>query len=49
MRNSFQYSRKLGMASVDFWGVEWWLWMKEKRNHPEFWEEAKAFFDGQAH
>ncbi len=45
MRNSFQYSRKLGMTSVDFWGVEWWLWMKEKRNHPEFWEEAKAFFN----
>jgi hypothetical protein len=46
MRDSFQYSRKLGMPAVDFWGVEWWLWMKQTRNHPEFWEEAKAFFGG---
>ncbi len=47
MRESFQYSRQLGMPSVDFWGAEWWLWMKEQRNHPEFWEEAKMFFASQ--
>lgn len=47
MRSSFQYARKLGMSSVDFWGVEWWLWMKNERNHPEFWEEAKMFFESQ--
>lgn len=47
MRENFQYARKLGMPAVDFWGVEWWLWMKNERNHPEFWEEAKTFFESQ--
>ncbi len=23
------------------WGVEWWYYMKEKQNHPEFWEKAR--------
>ncbi|MBL8030302.1 MAG: beta-galactosidase [Candidatus Doudnabacteria bacterium] len=24
------------------WGVEWWYYMKQKQNHPEFWEKAKG-------
>ncbi|MCC6563690.1 hypothetical protein IT087_02250, partial [Candidatus Uhrbacteria bacterium] len=47
MRDNFQYAQTLGMPTVDFWGAEWWLWMKDKRNHPEFWEEAEAFFASQ--
>ena len=26
------------------WGGEWWYWMKEKQNHPEFWDRAKEIF-----
>lgn len=47
MRDSFQYAKKLGMPAVDFWGAEWWLWMKEKQNVPEFWEEAREFFESE--
>lgn len=45
MRDSFRYAKKLGLPAVDFWGAEWWLWMKEKQNVPEFWEEARGFFE----
>lgn len=47
MRANFEYATQLGLPAVDFWGVEWWLWMKETQGHPEFWEKGKAFFDGQ--
>ncbi|KAA0206608.1 hypothetical protein EDM68_01905 [Candidatus Uhrbacteria bacterium] len=47
MERSFRYATRLGLPAVDFWGVEWWLWMKETQGHPEFWEKGKAFFDGQ--
>jgi hypothetical protein len=45
MKENLEYADSLGMPAVDFWGVEWWLWMKEKKDHPEFWETAKDFFD----
>lgn len=44
MAENFAYAKELGLPEVDFWGVEWWLWMKEKQSHPEFWEAGKAFF-----
>lgn len=44
MTANFKYAKELGMAPIDFWGVEWWYWIKEKQAHPEFWEMAKAFW-----
>ena len=44
MRRNFTYAKRLDTSAVDFWGVEWWLWMKEKQGVPEFWNGAKAFF-----
>lgn len=44
MESNFSYAERLGFPRVYFWGAEWWLWMKEKMNHPEFWEMAKRFF-----
>ncbi|MEI7512423.1 MAG: DMT family transporter [Candidatus Uhrbacteria bacterium] len=45
MKNNFDYASRLEMPIVDFWGVEWWLWMKEKQGHPEYWEAAKRFMN----
>lgn len=47
MQANFEYATRMGLPAVGFWGVEWWLWMKETQGHPEFWEEGKAFFDAQ--
>ncbi len=44
MRKNFTYAKQLDMPAVDFWGVEWWLWMRDVKNQPAFWNEAKLFF-----
>lgn len=44
MEKNFDYASKMGLSPIDFWGVEWWYWMKEKMNHPEFWAMAKQFW-----
>ncbi len=43
MRKNFAYARQMDVVAVDFWGVEWWLWMKEQ-GRAEFWNEARMFF-----
>lgn len=42
MRKNLEYAERMRMSPVDFWGLEWWYWMKTQ-GHPEFWEEMKAF------
>lgn len=44
MKANISYASKMGLSPVDFWGVEWWYWMKSTQNHPEFWEEAKGIW-----
>ncbi len=39
-----RYARAAGLSPVYLWGAEWWLWMKEKNDVPEFWDAAKALF-----
>lgn len=46
MRKNFSFAERMGISDIDFWGIEWWVWMKEKQNHPEFLEEAEAFWKG---
>lgn len=44
MQENFAYAEQLRMKKVLFWGAEWWLWMKEQKQHPEFMQTAAAFF-----
>lgn len=44
MRRNASYAKQIDVPSIYFWGAEWWYWMKEKKGHPEFWEEAKQVF-----
>lgn len=39
------YAERSGFPKAYFWGVEWWYWMKEKRDKPEMWDNAKALFN----
>ena len=43
-RENISFARKTGIDTFYFWGAEWWYWMKEKQNHPEYWEEARYLF-----
>ena len=47
MQKNFNFAERMGLNAVDFWGIEWWEWMKEKQGHQEFIEAAKKFW--QAH
>ncbi len=44
LQDNISYTKKTGFDEVYLWGVEWWYWLKEKQNHPEFWLEAKKSF-----
>ncbi len=44
MRKNFLYAKRLDMPAIDFWGAEWWLWMRDKKGNADFWNEAKVFF-----
>ncbi len=44
MEDRFAFAQRLHLSPVYFWGAEWWLWMKQLRNHPEYWDAARAFF-----
>lgn len=40
-KENIEYVRSVGFPEVYLWGAEWWWWLKNKHNRPEFWEEAK--------
>lgn len=40
LEHRFNYGVATGMKKIDLWGVEWWYYMKTKRNAPELWNVA---------
>ncbi|MCX6784817.1 MAG: beta-galactosidase [Candidatus Komeilibacteria bacterium] len=38
------FARETGFSEIYLWGAEWWYWMKEKNNQPDYWQEAKKLF-----
>ncbi len=43
-KENIKFAKRTGMDTFYLWGVEWWYWMKEVHNQPEFWNEAKILF-----
>lgn len=41
LADRFEYGKATGMKEVYLWGVEWWYFMKVKRNEPALWNTAK--------
>lgn len=41
LKKNISYAKRTGLNDFYFWGTEWWYWMKEKNNQPEFWNEIK--------
>jgi hypothetical protein len=41
LRHRFRYGQATGMKKIDLWGVEWWYYMKVRRNAPELWNVAR--------
>lgn len=44
MRANFEYASRMGIKQIDFWGIEWWVWMRDTSKHSEFIDEAKHFW-----
>lgn len=38
------YAKKTRFEKQYLWGAEWWYWLKETQNRPEFWERAKVLY-----
>lgn len=44
MEQNLAFAQRLEMPTVLFWGAEWWMWMDEKHQQPQFWNRMKRFF-----
>jgi hypothetical protein len=44
LQKNIQFARDTGIDTYYLWGGEWWYWMKQKQNHPEYWEEIRKLF-----
>jgi hypothetical protein len=40
LKDRFAYGEATGMRSFYVWGVEWWYWLKVKKNEPAIWNTA---------
>ena len=38
------YARRTSFDVQYLWGAEWWYYLKEKKEHPEFWDAAKKVY-----
>lgn len=47
LKENVSYARKVGFPRIYLWGVEWWYWLKNNKDHPELWEAAKELFEPQ--
>ncbi|MFA6534339.1 MAG: hypothetical protein WCT37_04160 [Patescibacteria group bacterium] len=43
-KSNILYARAAGFDEIYLWGVEWWYWLKETKNTPEFWDEARLLW-----
>jgi hypothetical protein len=44
MSDNINYAEKTGMPEVYLWGVEWWYFMKEKKDQDNYWNIAKELW-----
>ena len=43
-KKNIEFAKHTGIGKHYLWGAEWWYFMKEKRNNPAYWNEAKQIF-----
>lgn len=42
LEKNVHFAKKSGFSEIYLWGVEWWYWLKVKKNHSEIWETARG-------
>ncbi len=43
-KENIEYAKKTGLGESYLWGTEWWYWLKQTKNKPEIWNEARTLF-----
>lgn len=43
-QETIEFAQKTGFSESYLWGVEWWYWLKEKKDKDEMWDLAKDLF-----
>ena len=41
---NLDFAYRTGLPEIYLWGMEWWYWVREKHDNPEFWNEAKKLW-----
>ncbi len=44
LRKNVEYAQRVQYPEIYLWGVEWWYWLKEKKDYPALWDTAKELF-----
>lgn len=44
LREIVEYARRVRFPEIYLWGVEWWYWLKEKKEYPAVWDTAVELF-----
>lgn len=44
LQDNIRFASRIGFSEAYLWGVEWWYWLKEKKNEPAMWNAAKTIF-----
>lgn len=44
IQTNVSFAKKTGFREIYLWGAEWWYWLKQKHNRPEFWNYGKKLF-----
>lgn len=44
-KENIEYAKLTGLKEFYLWGGEWWYWLKENKDKPEIWDEARKLFN----
>ena len=47
LQENLRQAKATNLYPIDFWGAEWWYWLKTKHSDDRFWEVTKATFHSQ--
>ncbi len=48
LRENIAFVRRAGFNEVYLWGVEWWYWLKTKKDDPVIWELGRRLYEESA-
>lgn len=49
LRENIEFAKKTGFNEIYVWGVEWWYWLKVKKDYPNVWNDAREIFSLPCH